>query len=840
MTITKQELTCFTVNGQPCYRVIRHLGRGGSADCYLVRRIQPDGMESSAYCALKEFHPSALAYALHRTGPDQRWTLTEREKHRAPELEEMRSMFTREAEMCARINETAGSGQSNFPWILHCQGVPGREDLLEVTTEEGYSLADFIADSTKGLLDAERLALYLQMTDRLLRVLDSVHRQYLHLDIKPQNIWLATSEKTLNCQSLYMVKVFDLASACAKEAFRPGSPLLKEWLVRAACTPLYADPRVTRLALDSQFGGADRFFAEPDSDIDERVDWFSVGAVLYELLCGEPINLTELDTAVVYLPEDVKTGALADPELCGRLEHLLNKALRLTEEYTLEDVRTHAFLRDIDELIQLLQSGNRNGLLIPIDPLPAPSAPTRWERALSGAVEGALDAFGYPDQRLINTFSPEEEAAYDLQKTVLMLLARGAQDKLSSYTNHSIHHIREVMDQTALLFDALTKWLSGEIHLNSVELEHSRVHLLLAAKFHDIGMSGTAEMRELLDLVDQLSLLTAHLTPQASQTTEQLIQRMRPLAETADRQVTGGLKGARFLTPSLRALLAMSPTAPGFAAALATVHEEIKDNIRRNHGESSARWILEHRDFLTARYGTAINWQEIALLAALHTGFVSFLPDDDMRVPLTYCAQLMKCMGMTAPLLDTEEDRRRIFALSAILRLSDQRRTGKLLRTLDGCRIELRPSIRGNLRISYAGGKRDQLPFTNDSYEVIVSERVCDFGQVDVQSYGGHWVMTHEMILSYEEYAESRQLFFKRRLPAYAREIQESLFEPGGSLRHVLLVHPASAPMKQPRETVEQMSIEAMLERTPAVCRQLERFSALLEKSEGFAVELTK
>ncbi len=831
--MTKEpERQYITVGGQNAYAVERKLGSGGTADCYLARRVLPDGTLSGVLCAVKQFCPKEVDYLFEPGEPDGAWqlkpcyALNELARHeRASRL----AAFRREARLCSEVNGAAAADGSNFPWILHCREVPGREDLLEVSTESGMSLRDHLQAHLPENVEKPWLLFSLQAVSMLLDALEAIHKKYLHLDIKPENIYLVSHRREIGRGTTFAVKLFDLATACEKDAFATDESKLAEWKLRGGFTPAYASPALRAFANRRCSLGS--LYRTADNAIDERADWFSVGQVFYEMLCGELFDPAEYANAPFCLPDDVLVGDVAADAVRVPLEALLGKAL--CGGYTPWDVSSGAFRRDVQALIDLvhaLPGENEVRVLLPArgEAVHADA----WQGLLADGEKPAIGADGWPNGALIRSFSEEERAAYARQQTVLMHDLPGTQDQLSSYTCHSIPHVEEVMAQCDAMFTALTPWLTEEVGMDGEALRRGRIHLLMAAKFHDIGMCGTGAMAELLGNVDAQQREYPLRTPMAKPLLQSLRARMRILAEQAEREPTGMMKRVRFTGSAYNGLCALPVTDEGCRERLLVYHEEIKNNIRSTHGESSARWVAEHQRELAARYGNAIDWDEVALLAALHTGFVPFSD----ALPVAYADALAAHLHLTGPDLTKDSERLRIFALAAILRLSDQRRNGSTLRTLDEKPIGLTRSPAGRLRLTIQGDGRARAVATERAYEIILSEKLCEFGPVRLDRKGGHWVMLHEMHLAHQQLPGMPELFAKQRLRAYGRELQESLFQPGGKLRHVLVLHPDHAPANGVRADAMQISMAALLrgEMPP----ELRQCCAMLARGEICLLEL--
>ncbi|HEU4954306.1 MAG TPA: serine/threonine-protein kinase, partial [Gemmatimonadales bacterium] len=206
------------------YEIERELGRGGMAVVYLAHDLRHDRP-----VALKVLHPELAA----TLGPDR---------------------FQREIRFAARLQH---------PHILTVldSGTAGRRDggsellWFAMPFVEGESLRDRIRRERQLPVDVA-----LQIGRETARALDYAHQHgIVHRDIKPENILLTSDGTTL-------VADFGIARALAG-----GDDRLTQTGF-AIGTPAYMSPEQ----------------AAGDKGVDVRTDVYSLGAVLYEMLAGEP------------------------------------------------------------------------------------------------------------------------------------------------------------------------------------------------------------------------------------------------------------------------------------------------------------------------------------------------------------------------------------------------------------------------------------------------------------------------------------------------------------------------------------------------------------------------
>ena len=206
------------------YTLEREFGRGGMATVYLARDLRHD-----RHVALKVLHPDLAAML----GPER---------------------FEREIRLVAQLQH---------PHILPM--LDSGEARTEAGTQLWFTMPYVEGESLRDRLRRERqlpLEDALRIVTEAARALDYAHRHgIIHRDVKPENILLTPDGDAL-------VADFGIARAF-------GTGVTEERLTATGLslgTPAYMSPEQ----------------AVGDRQLDRRTDVYSLGAVLYELLAGEP------------------------------------------------------------------------------------------------------------------------------------------------------------------------------------------------------------------------------------------------------------------------------------------------------------------------------------------------------------------------------------------------------------------------------------------------------------------------------------------------------------------------------------------------------------------------
>ena len=204
---------------------------------------------------------------------------------RTPEL---RQRFEREARSIAALNH---------PHIctLHDIGREGETDFLVMEFLEGETLKDRLARGPLPVKEAIELA------SVILSTLEVVHgRGLIHRDLKPANLFLtAHGVKLLD---FGLARPLDVAASdTMAEVTQPGTVL---------GTPQYLAPE----------GLSDR-------PVDGRADLYAVGAVLYEMLAGQPPFRGDSLAALVHAVTHERPPALTGSAAIGAVDRVIHKAM---------------------------------------------------------------------------------------------------------------------------------------------------------------------------------------------------------------------------------------------------------------------------------------------------------------------------------------------------------------------------------------------------------------------------------------------------------------------------------------------------------------------------------
>ena len=210
--------------------------------------------------------------------------------------EEMLQRFRREAEIASRL------GHPNIVEVLDFNTLPTGQPYIVLEYLQGETLAGRLAS---GRLQLDET---LAITRQIASALQAAHRAgVVHRDLKPDNVFLCTPEEDMPTR----VKVLDFGISKIR-----GSQSLRTQDAILMGTPQYMSPE--------QATGK-------NTAVDARTDVFALGAIVYEMLGGQPAfaggSLAEVVYRVVHgQPTPLRELAPALPEnVLNAVERALQK-----------------------------------------------------------------------------------------------------------------------------------------------------------------------------------------------------------------------------------------------------------------------------------------------------------------------------------------------------------------------------------------------------------------------------------------------------------------------------------------------------------------------------------
>ncbi len=211
------------------------------------------------------------------------------------------------------------------PWVIRAQQIlPAGRSLVLVL--EGFGQCNLEQLIERQPLDlAERLQLALQLT----QALASVHQQQvLHGDVAPKNVLIDLSGLSLKLCDFGLSSRLGREHRAGPEGFMQG-------------TLAYAAPEQT---------------GRTNLDIDQRSDFYALGATLYQLFCGQPPFQAEDAMALLHAQLAIRPQALheRDPALPEVLSAIVGKLLEKAPDDRYQS--SHGLLRDLQQCLESLQA----------------------------------------------------------------------------------------------------------------------------------------------------------------------------------------------------------------------------------------------------------------------------------------------------------------------------------------------------------------------------------------------------------------------------------------------------------------------------------------------------
>ncbi len=264
------------------YRLVRLIGKGGMGAVYEAQHTK-----ISRKMAVKLLHPELSDSA------------------------EMAERFTREARAASSIGH---------PNIVEIQDVGQTEDgavFIVMELLEGRSLTSLLS-SSGALPPGQAVSITLQILSALRATHD---KGIIHRDLKPDNVLLARDRR-----SNEQVKIVDFGISKIKGSAGAEPGLTKTGAVLG--TPYYMAPEQAR----------------GEKDIDERIDIWSVGVMLFQMLSGKLPYPGDSYNAVIskILTEPAVSAREAAPDIPEDLAAIVDKALAKNRDERYRDVKTLA------------------------------------------------------------------------------------------------------------------------------------------------------------------------------------------------------------------------------------------------------------------------------------------------------------------------------------------------------------------------------------------------------------------------------------------------------------------------------------------------------------------
>lgn len=207
---------------------------------------------------------------------------------------DLRQRFVDEARITGRLQHPG------IAPIFHMGNLPDERPYFVMRLLHGHTLAELLAQRTHLLDDLPK---FLKIFEQVCQAMAYAHVEgVIHLDLKPSNIMVA---------AFGVVKVMDWGLA---RALPRGRALFNECSTGSSCQVDWTTRRGNVFGTPS-YMPAEQARGEVDR-LDERADVFGLGAILCEILTGEP-PYTGKDAKHVY-----RRSAIADlSEAFDRLQH---------------------------------------------------------------------------------------------------------------------------------------------------------------------------------------------------------------------------------------------------------------------------------------------------------------------------------------------------------------------------------------------------------------------------------------------------------------------------------------------------------------------------------------
>ena len=292
-------------------------------------------------------------------------------------LKALPTAFTKDSERVRRFQLEARAASSlNHPNIITIYEIGQLDQLHYIATEfiDGETLRERMAKAEMTIADAVEIAINVATA-----LLAAHEAGIVHRDIKPENIMLRTDK---------VVKVLDFGLAKLTES----KPMISE-----ASTLFQTQQGIVMGTAPYMSPEQARGFA-----VDPRTDIWSLGAVVYEMVAGQPPfeGPTNSDVIASILSRDPVPLVRYRPEVPTELEWIVKKALRKDREERYQTSRE--FLADLRTLSERPRQSRIGIDSLAILPLVQNSPDQSMEYLSDGISESMINALSQlPDLRVM-------------------------------------------------------------------------------------------------------------------------------------------------------------------------------------------------------------------------------------------------------------------------------------------------------------------------------------------------------------------------------------------------------------------------------------------------------
>jgi serine/threonine-protein kinase len=207
------------------------------------------------------------------------------------------------------FNEARATARIRHPGIVEvfdCDVLPGGRAYIVMEFLQGESLGGHLSRARRLFPDMNSIA---AITAMIAEALAAAHAQGIaHRDLKPDNVFLAHDPKS---PGPFVVKILDFGIAKLLAGREEGSSKTRTGSLLG--TPIYMSPEQCR--------GHGR--------VDHRSDIYSLGCILFEMICGRPPFVREWpgDLMIAHVSEAPPAVSSIEPEAPPEIDALVARML---------------------------------------------------------------------------------------------------------------------------------------------------------------------------------------------------------------------------------------------------------------------------------------------------------------------------------------------------------------------------------------------------------------------------------------------------------------------------------------------------------------------------------
>lgn len=310
------------LNLEKDYTIVKTIGTGASSIVYLAEEILGSSVvkDMKRYVVIKELYPKDLGICRKNQGD----MLTKQQLLIPEESIQDFNLYKSQLQNAVQIQGAFRNLDETANTTMDMEAILEHNNTLYVV------MGRVVGETYKDVIP-NQLGEVLKICRSIAYAVGEYHKQgYLHLDIKPANIYNIPETEEI-------VKLFDFDTVHGKEDIQSGRCIV-------SCTLEYAAPEVIQMKDN---------YSEYE-DIDERADIFSIGVILFEKIFGRLPDAEDMRPFKKWNFDESELTKTESPQVKAALTQILRKTLALLKRKRYEN--TEELIVALDKGLQLARN----------------------------------------------------------------------------------------------------------------------------------------------------------------------------------------------------------------------------------------------------------------------------------------------------------------------------------------------------------------------------------------------------------------------------------------------------------------------------------------------------